>query len=112
MPYVAPRDRFSNCFPLVKKGGSYIGTAEVCVLGVSSRPFLQKASIMHLLGNCQPLHKEVAQKLKHSFYTGNCGFGVFNTDEPDRFIKHAKLIMLKVCFNLRGFESNAAGKTA
>ncbi|GFT37322.1 integrase catalytic domain-containing protein [Trichonephila clavipes] len=66
---------------------------------------------MHLLENCQPQHEEVAQKLKSSFYVDNCVSGVFNTDEQGRFIEHAKLIMLNGCFNLRGFESNVAGKT-
>ncbi|GFW16532.1 integrase catalytic domain-containing protein [Trichonephila clavipes] len=65
---------------------------------------------MHLLENCQPQHEEVAQKLKCSFYVDNCVSGVFNTDEQGRFIEHAKLIMLNGCFNLRGFESNVAGK--
>ncbi|GFX37073.1 integrase catalytic domain-containing protein [Trichonephila clavipes] len=65
---------------------------------------------MHLLENCQPQHEEVAQKLKGSFYVDNCVSGVFNTDEQGRFIEHAKLIMLNGCFNLRGFESNVAGK--
>ncbi|GFU32444.1 integrase catalytic domain-containing protein [Trichonephila clavipes] len=60
--------------------------------------------------NCQPQHEEVAQKLKSSFYVDNCVSGVFNTDEQGRFIEHAKLIMLNGCFNLRGFESNVAGK--
>ncbi|GFS69576.1 uncharacterized protein TNCV_3894331 [Trichonephila clavipes] len=80
------------------------------VFGVSSSPFLLNASIMHLLENCQLQHEEVAQKLKCSFYVDNCVFGVFNTDEQGRFIEHAKLIMLNGCFNLRGFESNVAGK--
>ncbi|GFU77686.1 DUF5641 domain-containing protein [Trichonephila clavipes] len=80
------------------------------VFGVSSSPFLLNASIMHLLENCQPQHEEVAQKLKSSFYVDNCVSGVFNTDEQGRFIEHAKLIMLNGCFNLRGFESNVAGK--
>ncbi|GFY13457.1 uncharacterized protein TNCV_1803281 [Trichonephila clavipes] len=62
------------------------------------------------LENCQPQHEEVAQKLKSSFYVDNCVSGVFNTDEQGRFIEHAKLIMLNGCFNLRGFESNVAGK--
>ncbi|GFT43814.1 DUF5641 domain-containing protein [Trichonephila clavipes] len=65
---------------------------------------------MHLLENYQPQHEEVAQKLKSSFYVDNCVSGVFNTDEQGRFIEHAKLIMLNGCFNLRGFESNVAGK--
>ncbi|GFT39611.1 integrase catalytic domain-containing protein [Trichonephila clavipes] len=80
------------------------------VFRVSSSPFLLNASIMHLLENCQPQHEEVAQKLKCSFYVDNCVSCVFNTDEQGRFIEHAKLIMLNGCFNLRGFESNVAGK--
>ncbi|GFV82491.1 integrase catalytic domain-containing protein [Trichonephila clavipes] len=81
------------------------------VFGVSSRIFLLNASIMHIVfKNCQPQHEEVAQKLKSSFYVDNCVSGVFNTDEQGRFIEHAKLIMLNGCFNLRGFESNVAGK--
>ncbi|GFT56979.1 uncharacterized protein TNCV_189771 [Trichonephila clavipes] len=107
---VALKDRdFLRFFSHLVKGGSCIGTAEL-VFGVSSSPFLLNASIMHLLENCQPKHEEVAQKLKSSFYVDNCVSGVFNTDEQGRFIEHAKLIMLNGCFNLRGFESNVAGK--
>ncbi|GFW90109.1 DUF1758 domain-containing protein [Trichonephila clavipes] len=107
---VAPKDRdFLRFFSRVVKGGSCIGTAELC-LGVSSSSFLLNASVMHLLENCQPQHEEVAQKLKCSFYVDNCVSGVFNTDEQGRFIEHAKLIMLNGCFNLRGFERNVAGK--
>ncbi|GFX92616.1 DUF1758 domain-containing protein [Trichonephila clavipes] len=69
-----------------------------------------KYDSLKLPKNCQPQHEEVAQKLKSSFYVDNCVSGVFNTDEQGRFIEHAKLIMLNGCFNLRGFESNVAGK--
>ncbi|GFT76127.1 integrase catalytic domain-containing protein [Trichonephila clavipes] len=101
---------FLDFFPHLVKGGSCIGTAELCLV-FSSSPFLLNASIMHLLENCQPQHEEVAQKpRKCSFYVDNCVSGVFNTDEQGRFIEHAKLIMLNGCFNLRGFENNVAGK--
>ncbi|GFU90969.1 DUF1758 domain-containing protein [Trichonephila clavipes] len=106
---VAPKDRdFLIFFP--SSEGRIVYRHCRVVFGVSSSPFLLNASIMHLLENCQPQHEEVAQKLKSSFYVDNCVSGVFNTDEQGRFIEHAKLIMLNGCFNLRGFESNVAGK--
>ncbi|GFV61493.1 DUF1758 domain-containing protein [Trichonephila clavipes] len=107
---VAPKDRdFLRFFPPSSEGRIVYRHCRV-VFGVSSSPFLLNASIMHLLENCQPQHEEVAQKLKSSFYVDNCVSGVFNTDKQGRFIEHAKLIMLNGCFNLRGFESNVAGK--
>ncbi|GFY07577.1 DUF1758 domain-containing protein [Trichonephila clavipes] len=107
---VAPKDRdFLRFFSPCSEGRIVYRHCRV-VFGVSSSPFLLNASITHLLENCQPQHEEVAQKLKSSFYVDNCVSGVFNTDEQGRFIEHAKLIMLNGCFNLRGFESNVAGK--
>ncbi|GFY26455.1 hypothetical protein TNCV_2877871 [Trichonephila clavipes] len=51
------------------------------VFGVSSSPYLLNASIMHLLENCNSECKEVALKLKSSFYVDNCVTGVFSADE-------------------------------
>ncbi|GFS55320.1 integrase catalytic domain-containing protein [Trichonephila clavipes] len=107
---VAPKDRDFLRFFFPSSEGRILYRHCRVVFGVSSSPFLLNASIMHLLENCQPQHEEVAQKLKSSFYVDNCVSGVFNTDEQGRFIEHAKLIMLNGCFNLRGFESNVAGK--
>ncbi|GFV61299.1 DUF1758 domain-containing protein [Trichonephila clavipes] len=108
---VAPKDRDFLGFFFPCSEGRIVYRHCRLVFGVSSSPFLLNASIMHLLENCQPQHKEVAQKLKcSSFYVDNCVSGVFNTDEQGRFIEHAKFIMLNGCFNLRGFESNVAGK--
>ncbi|GFT51221.1 integrase catalytic domain-containing protein [Trichonephila clavipes] len=53
------------------------------VFGVSSSPHLLNASIMHLLENCNSECKEVALKLKSSFYVDNCVTGVFSADEID-----------------------------
>ncbi|GFU08886.1 DUF1758 domain-containing protein [Trichonephila clavipes] len=81
------------------------------VFGVSSSPYLLNASIMHLLENCNSECKEVAQKLKSSFYVDNCVTGVFSADETDIFIDKTKLIMSEGCFNLRIFGSNVASKS-
>ncbi|GFW83596.1 integrase catalytic domain-containing protein [Trichonephila clavipes] len=81
------------------------------VFGVSSSPYLLNASIMHLLENCNSECKEVAQKLKSSFYVDNCVTGVFSADEIEIFIEKTKLIMSEGCFNLRIFESNVASKS-
>ncbi|GFV96666.1 uncharacterized protein TNCV_3387591 [Trichonephila clavipes] len=78
------------------------------VFGVSSIPYLLNASIMHLLENSNSECKEVAQKLKSSFYVDNCVTGVFSADEIEIFIEKTKLIMSEGCFNLRIFESNMA----
>ncbi|GFT24031.1 uncharacterized protein TNCV_2063111 [Trichonephila clavipes] len=81
------------------------------VFGVSSSPYLLNASIMHLLENCNSECKEVAQKLKSSFYVDNCVTGVFSADEIEIFIEKTKLIMSEGCFNLRIFESNVVSKS-
>ncbi|GFX36242.1 uncharacterized protein TNCV_2065801 [Trichonephila clavipes] len=81
------------------------------VFGVSSSPYLLNASIMHLLENCNTECKEVALKLKSSFYGNNCVTGVFSADEIEIFIEKTKLIMSEGCFNLRIFESNVASKS-
>ncbi|GFX51332.1 uncharacterized protein TNCV_3102651 [Trichonephila clavipes] len=81
------------------------------VFGVSSSPYLLNASIMHLLENCNSEFKEVAQKLKSSFYVDNCVTGVFSADEIEIFIEKTKLIMSEGCFNLRIFESNVESKS-
>ncbi|GFT41527.1 integrase catalytic domain-containing protein [Trichonephila clavipes] len=66
---------------------------------------------MHLLENSNSECKEVAQKLKSSFYVDNCVTGVFSDDEIEIFIEKTKLIMSEGCFNLRIFESNVASKS-
>ncbi|GFR12204.1 integrase_H2C2 domain-containing protein [Trichonephila clavata] len=105
---VAPKDRddLRFYFPCNEKQLVYRHCR--VVFGVSSSPYLLNASIMHLLENCSPEYKEVAQKLKSSFYVDNCVAGVFSVDEIEIFIEKAKLIMSKGCFNLRTFESNVA----
>ncbi|GFU55789.1 DUF1758 domain-containing protein [Trichonephila clavipes] len=81
------------------------------VFGVSSSPYLLNVSIMHLLENCNSECKEVAQKLKSSFYVDNCVTGVFSADEIEIFIEKTKLIMSEGCFNLRIFESYLKSKS-
>ncbi|GFQ77617.1 DUF5641 domain-containing protein [Trichonephila clavata] len=105
---VAPKDRdyLRFYFPCNEKQLVYRHCR--VVFGVSSSPYLLNASIMHLLENCSPEYKEVAQKLKPSFYVDNCVAGVFSVDEMEIFVENAKLIMTKGCFNLRTFESNVA----
>ncbi|GFV97737.1 DUF5641 domain-containing protein [Trichonephila clavipes] len=66
---------------------------------------------MHLSENCNSECKEVALKLKSSFYVDNCVTGVFSADEIEIFIEKTKLIMSEGCFNLRIFESNVASKS-
>lgn len=66
--------------------------------------------MMHILDNCPPEYDEVALKLKCSFYVDNCLVGVSDINEQERFIEQSKLIMVRGCFNLRGFESNVAGR--
>ncbi|GFV34566.1 integrase catalytic domain-containing protein [Trichonephila clavipes] len=108
---VAPKDRdyLRFFFPCNEKQLVYRHCR--VVFGVSSSPYLLNASIMHLLENCNPECKEVAQKLKSSFYVDNCVTGVFSADEIEIFIEKTKLIMSEGCFNLRIFESNVASKS-
>ncbi|GFW95917.1 DUF1758 domain-containing protein [Trichonephila clavipes] len=81
---VAPKDRdylSDFFFPCNEKQLVYRHCR--VVFGVSSSPYLLNASIMHLLENCNSECKEVAQKLKSSFYVDNCVTGVFSADEID-----------------------------
>ncbi|GFU55540.1 integrase catalytic domain-containing protein [Trichonephila clavipes] len=108
---VAPKDRdyLRFFFPCNEKQLVYRHCR--VVFGVSLSPYLLNASIMHLLENCNSECKEVAQKLKSSFYVDNCVTGVFSADEIEIFIEKTKLIMSEGCFNLRIFESNVASKS-
>ncbi|GFW85121.1 integrase catalytic domain-containing protein [Trichonephila clavipes] len=81
------------------------------VFWVSSSPYLLNPSIMHLLENNNSEIKEVAKKLKSSFYVDNCVTGVFSDDEIEILIEKTKLIKSEGCFNLRIFESNVASKS-
>ncbi|GFX61392.1 integrase catalytic domain-containing protein [Trichonephila clavipes] len=108
---VAPKDRdyLRFFFPCNEKQLVYRHCR--VVFGVSLSPYLLNASIMHLLENCNSECKEVAQKLKSSFYVDNCVTGVFSAEEIEIFIEKTKLIMSEGCFNLRIFESNVASKS-
>ncbi|GFV88110.1 integrase catalytic domain-containing protein [Trichonephila clavipes] len=108
---VAPKDRdyLRYFFPCNEKQLVYRHCR--VVFGESSSPYLLNASIMHLLENCNSECKEVALKLKSSFYVDNCVTGVFSADEIEIFIEKTKLIMSEGCFNLRIFESNVASKS-
>ncbi|GFS84413.1 integrase catalytic domain-containing protein [Trichonephila clavipes] len=109
---VAPKDRdylSDFFFPCNEKQLVYRHSR--VVFGVSSSPYLLNVSIMHLLENCNSECKEVAQKLKSSFYVDNCVTGVFRADEIEIFIEKTKLIMSEGCFNLRIFESNMTSKS-
>ncbi|GFX50307.1 uncharacterized protein TNCV_338421 [Trichonephila clavipes] len=108
---VAPKDRDYLRFFFPCNGKQLVYRHCRVVFGVSSSPYLLNASIMHLLENCNSECKEVAQKLKSSFYVDNCVTGVFSADEIEIFIEKTKLIMSEGCFNLRIFESNVASKS-
>ncbi|GFY64008.1 integrase catalytic domain-containing protein [Trichonephila inaurata madagascariensis] len=66
---------------------------------------------MHLLESCNSEYKEIALKLKTSFYVDNCVTGVFSVDEIEIFIEKTKLIMTrKDVLIYVFFESNVASK--
>ncbi|GFX03161.1 uncharacterized protein TNCV_1700462 [Trichonephila clavipes] len=108
---VAPKDRdYLRFFPPCNEKQLVYRHCRV-VFGVSSSPYLLNASTMHLLENSNSECKEVAQKLKSSFYVDNCVTCIFSDDEIEIFIEKTKLIMSEGCFNLRIFESNVASKS-
>ncbi|GFS77842.1 integrase catalytic domain-containing protein [Trichonephila clavipes] len=80
---VAPKDRLSHRFFSPCNEKQLVNRHCRVVFGMSSSPYLLNASIMHLLENCNSECKEVAQKLKSSFYVDNCVTGVFSSDEID-----------------------------
>ncbi|GFY63396.1 integrase catalytic domain-containing protein [Trichonephila inaurata madagascariensis] len=103
---VAPKDRdFIRFFSPGSEGQEIYRHCRV-VFGVCSSPYLLNISLIHLLENCPPEFKEIAQKMKRSFYVDNLVCGVYNTSELEHFIEQAKCIMNKGFFKLRGFESN------
>ncbi|GFV98310.1 uncharacterized protein TNCV_622691 [Trichonephila clavipes] len=67
---VAPKERLSQIFSPCNENQLVYRHYRV-VFGVSSSPYLLNAYIMHLLENCNSEYKEVAQKLKSSFYVDN-----------------------------------------
>ncbi|GFY08405.1 DUF1758 domain-containing protein [Trichonephila clavipes] len=103
---VAPKDRdFLRFFSPGSEGQEIYGHCQV-VFGVCSSLYLLNISLIHLLENCPTEFKEIAQKMKRSFYVDNLVCGVYNISELEHFIEQAKCIMNKGFFNLRGFESN------
>ncbi|GFT16665.1 integrase catalytic domain-containing protein [Trichonephila clavipes] len=105
---VAPKDRDLIRFFSPGSEGQEIYRHCRVVFGVYSSLYLLNISLIHLLENCPTEFKEIAQKMKRSFYVDNlvCGVYIYNTSELEHFIEQAKCIMNKGFFNLRDFESN------
>ncbi|GFV11161.1 integrase catalytic domain-containing protein [Trichonephila clavipes] len=98
---VAPKDRdFLRFPPQVRRDKKFIGIAEL--FGVCSSPYLLNISLIHLLENYPAEFKEIAQKMKRSFYVDNLVCGVYNTSELEHFIEQEKCIMNKGFFNICG----------
>lgn len=82
------------------------------IFGVSSRPFLLKASIkLHLEENVVQYKRgefdrpiDLVKTLASSFYVDNCVCSLENKEEADIFIDIASQVMNERKFDLRGWE--------
>ncbi|GFY63815.1 uncharacterized protein TNIN_500471 [Trichonephila inaurata madagascariensis] len=60
------------------------------VFGVTSSPFILRASIEHLLDHAPHDYADMVRKLKPSFYADNCLISVNNVIEEKHFIETAQ----------------------
>ncbi|GFY52342.1 integrase catalytic domain-containing protein [Trichonephila inaurata madagascariensis] len=89
MLFVASKYRFLRFFPPGSEGQEIYRHCRV-VFEVCFGPYLLNTSLIHLLENCSTEFKEIAQKMKRSFYVVNFVCGVYNTSELEHFIEQAK----------------------
>jgi len=80
------------------------------VFGLKCSPFLLEAVIHSHLNRCEPSLKEVATKLKNSFYVDNCVTSVNSKEEAEYFIAKSTELMASANFELRGWEQTQLNK--
>ncbi|UYV77878.1 hypothetical protein LAZ67_15002653 [Cordylochernes scorpioides] len=77
------------------------------VFGITTSPYLLKATLSLHLDKAPEHLKITAEQLKSSFYVDNCLSSFQNVEETEKFVKESTELLSTACFNLRDWVSNA-----
>ncbi|UYV72361.1 hypothetical protein LAZ67_9002779, partial [Cordylochernes scorpioides] len=76
------------------------------VFGITTSPYLLKATLSLYLDKAPEHLKTTAEQLKSSFYVDNCLSSFQNVEETEKFGKQSTELLSTACFNLRDWVSN------
>ncbi|UYV71063.1 hypothetical protein LAZ67_8001573 [Cordylochernes scorpioides] len=76
------------------------------VFGITTSPYLLKATLSLHLDKTPEHLKITAEQLKSSFYVDNCLSSFQNVEETEKFVKESTELLSTACFNLRDWVSN------
>ncbi|UYV78708.1 hypothetical protein LAZ67_16002504 [Cordylochernes scorpioides] len=76
------------------------------VFGITTSPYLLKATLSLHLDKAPEHLKITAEQLKSSFYVDNCLSSFQNVEETEKFVKESTELLSTACFNLRDWVSN------
>ncbi|UYV62831.1 hypothetical protein LAZ67_2002070 [Cordylochernes scorpioides] len=71
------------------------------VFGITTSPYLLKATLSLHLDKAPEHLKITAEQLKSSFYVENCLSSFQNVEETEKFVKESTELLSTACFNLR-----------
>ncbi|UYV61483.1 hypothetical protein LAZ67_1005017, partial [Cordylochernes scorpioides] len=71
------------------------------VFGITTSPYLLKATLSLHLDKAPEHLKFTAEQLKSSFYVDNCLSSFQNVEETEKFVKESTELLSTACFNLR-----------
>ncbi|UYV84839.1 hypothetical protein LAZ67_X003662 [Cordylochernes scorpioides] len=75
------------------------------VFGITTSPYLLKATLSLHLDKAPEHLKITAEQLKSSFYVDNCLYSFQNVEETEKFVKESTELLFTACFNLRDWDS-------
>ncbi|UYV71957.1 hypothetical protein LAZ67_9001340 [Cordylochernes scorpioides] len=75
------------------------------VFGITTSPYLLKATLSLHLDKAPEHLKITAEQLKSSFYVDNCLASFQNVEETEKFVKESTELLSTACFNLRDWDS-------
>ncbi|UYV73927.1 hypothetical protein LAZ67_11001490 [Cordylochernes scorpioides] len=75
------------------------------VFGITTSPYLLKATLSIHLDKAPEHLKITAEQLKSSFYVDNCLSSFQNVEETEKFVKESTELLSTACFNLRDWDS-------
>ncbi|UYV73219.1 hypothetical protein LAZ67_10002211 [Cordylochernes scorpioides] len=76
------------------------------VFGITTSPYLLKATLSLHLDKAPEHLKITAEQLNSSFYVDNCLSSFQNVEETEKFVKESTELLSTACFNLRDWVSN------
>ncbi|UYV60287.1 hypothetical protein LAZ67_1000726 [Cordylochernes scorpioides] len=76
------------------------------VFGITTSPYLLKATLSLHLDKAPEHLKITAEQLKSSFHVDNCLSSFQNVEETEKLVKESTELLSTVCFNLRDWVSN------